>query len=81
MPETFHAYIHNTDDALLIMQACRQGLLSRMSQRLTPQDRKDLGSGCVFVYDEHESQIRRWTDGRSWSPSRILGNVYHRPIR
>ena len=31
-------------------------------------------SGAVFVFDEHESGIKRWTDGLVWSPSRILGN-------
>ena len=31
-------------------------------------------SGSVFVFDEHESGIKRWTDGLIWSPSRILGN-------
>jgi hypothetical protein len=31
-------------------------------------------SGSVFVYDEQESGIKRWTDGHSWSPSRILAN-------
>jgi len=28
----------------------------------------------VFVFDEKESGIKRWTDGLVWSPSRILGN-------
>lgn len=31
-------------------------------------------SGAVFVFDEHESGIKRWTDGLVWSPSRILNN-------
>ncbi|KAI1303227.1 hypothetical protein EDD11_005441 [Mortierella claussenii] len=30
--------------------------------------------GSVFVFDETESGICRWTDGRIWSPSRICGN-------
>lgn len=33
-----------------------------------------IRSGSVFVFDEQESGIRRWTDGRLWSPSRVLGN-------
>lgn len=33
-----------------------------------------IQSGSVFVFDERESGIKRWTDGRVWSPSRILGN-------
>lgn len=33
-----------------------------------------ITSGSVFVFDEEESGIKRWTDGFFWSPSRILGN-------
>jgi hypothetical protein len=33
-----------------------------------------ITSGSVFVFDEDESGIKRWTDGFFWSPSRILGN-------
>lgn len=33
-----------------------------------------ITSGSVFVFDEDESGIKRWTDGFYWSPSRILGN-------
>lgn len=45
-----------------------------------------MQSGSVFVFDEHESGIKRWTDGLIWSPSRILGNflIYretHKPKR
>lgn len=29
-------------------------------------------SGHIFVFEEQESRIRRWTDGILWSPSRIL---------
>ncbi|KAG0003637.1 hypothetical protein BGZ79_000390 [Entomortierella chlamydospora] len=39
--------------------------------------------GSVFVFDEEESGICRWTDGRIWSPSRICGNflVYRELFR
>lgn len=33
-----------------------------------------IRSGCVFIYEENASGIKRWTDGVTWSPSRILGN-------
>ncbi|KAM3510875.1 hypothetical protein MY11210_005478 [Beauveria gryllotalpidicola] len=33
-----------------------------------------IKSGNIFIYEEHSSGIKRWTDGVSWSPSRILGN-------
>lgn len=31
-------------------------------------------SGCVYIYEEHSSGIKCWTDGIPWSPSRILNN-------
>jgi hypothetical protein len=37
-------------------------------------ERRMITSGSVFVFDEDESGIKRWTDGFFWSPSRILGN-------
>ncbi|KAJ3417604.1 hypothetical protein HDV05_000061 [Chytridiales sp. JEL 0842] len=37
-------------------------------------EKRFLTSGMVFVYGEKESGIKRWTDGKLWSPSRIRGN-------
>ncbi|KAK9723036.1 Global transcription regulator sge1, variant 2 [Basidiobolus ranarum] len=45
-----------------------------MRRRLHEKEKKLLRSGSVYVFDEKESGIKRWTDGRLWSPSRILGN-------
>ncbi|KAI7906509.1 Gti1/Pac2 family-domain-containing protein [Cokeromyces recurvatus] len=72
--ETFHGYIETTQDVLLIFEGCRRGLLPKITKRLQERDRKMIRSGSVFVFDEKESGIKRWTDGRVWSPSRILGN-------
>ncbi|KAF9944085.1 hypothetical protein BGZ70_005059 [Mortierella alpina] len=72
--ETFHGYIETTQDTLLIFEACRRGLLPRICRRLQEKERRIIQSGTVFVFDERESGIKRWTDGLVWSPSRILGN-------
>ncbi|KAG0192485.1 hypothetical protein DFQ28_008984 [Apophysomyces sp. BC1034] len=61
-------------DALLIFEACRRGILPKISRRLQERERGTVQSGTIFVFDERESGIKRWTDGLSWSPSRILGN-------
>ncbi|KAI7869197.1 Gti1/Pac2 family-domain-containing protein [Spinellus fusiger] len=74
MTETFYGFIESTQDVLLLFEGCRQGVLPRISRRLQDKERKQIRSGSVFVFDEHESGIKRWTDGRYWSPSRILGN-------
>ncbi|KAI9592613.1 Gti1/Pac2 family-domain-containing protein [Syncephalis fuscata] len=51
--ETYFGYIDNVQDALLIIEAAR--------------------NGSIFVWDESEAGMRRWTDGRAWSPSRVSG--------
>ncbi|KAM3583254.1 Global transcription regulator sge1 [Umbelopsis sp. WA50703] len=72
---TFHGFVETTMDTLLLFEACRQNLLPKVTRRLQDRERKELvASGTVFIFDEKESGIKRWTDGLLWSPSRILGN-------
>ncbi|KAJ2555108.1 Gluconate transport-inducing protein, partial [Coemansia sp. RSA 1933] len=71
--ETYHGYVETTDDALRILEACRRGTLKRRSRRLCESERTNISSGSLFVWDESESGIRRWTDGKRWSPSRVNG--------
>jgi hypothetical protein len=72
--ETFYGLIETAEDALRIFDHCREGKLGRIRRRLHDRERGMIRSGSVFCFDEVESGIRRWTDGRLWSPSRILGN-------
>ncbi|KAF8940490.1 hypothetical protein BGZ58_006162 [Dissophora ornata] len=139
MAKTFHGRIDDTLDALIILEACRQGVLPKINRRLLAAERGELkdssivakeepellssysrstipslstpisletnprapapaspststtvlpspsliSPGSVFVFDEEESGICRWTDGRIWSPSRICGNflVYRELFR
>ena len=70
----FRGYIETTFDSLLVFEAARRGLIPRVTRRLIERERGMVQSGAVFVFDEQESGIKRWTDGLVWSPSRILGN-------
>ncbi|WVQ93914.1 hypothetical protein IAU59_000992 [Kwoniella sp. CBS 9459] len=70
----FRGYIESTWDALLVFEAARRGMIPRVTRRLIERERGMVQSGAVFVFDEHESGIKRWTDGLVWSPSRILNN-------
>ncbi|KAF9130027.1 hypothetical protein BGW39_003551 [Mortierella sp. 14UC] len=161
MAKTFHGKVNETVDALIILEACRQGALPRITRRLLAAERGEtrpppeestanannppssssahqssrrsaasassatasssssliatstsatssspsslstwgntqapassptfssssaslatsnpslIIPGSVFVFDEEESGIHRWTDGKIWSPSRICGN-------
>lgn len=64
----------STHDALLIFECVRRGIMPKVSRRLREDERRYIRSGSVFVFDERESGIKRWTDGLLWSPSRILWN-------
>lgn len=59
---------------MLIFEAVRRGILPKITRRLRDDERKLITSGTIFVFDEVESSIKRWTDGMIWSPSRILNN-------
>jgi Gti1/Pac2 family len=46
----------------------------RVTRRLLDAERADMvSSGCVFAWDEKEAGMKRWTDGRVWSASRVSG--------
>ncbi|KAI1328496.1 Gti1/Pac2 family-domain-containing protein [Xylariaceae sp. FL0255] len=75
MTPTFQGYIATTMDALILFEACLAGPMSHVPRRPHDRERPQLiKSGNVFIYEEHSSGIKRWTDGVPWSPSRILGN-------
>ncbi|KAF4450583.1 hypothetical protein F53441_6244 [Fusarium austroafricanum] len=72
---TYQGFINTTLDALVVFEACLSGQLNHVPRRPHDRERQDLiRSGNIFVYEEHASGIKRWTDSISWSPSRILGN-------
>lgn len=55
MSETFHGYIASTKDSLIVFEACRRGLLPRVTRRLQEKERHLVQSGAVFCFDENES--------------------------
>ncbi|KAK8213448.1 Global transcription regulator sge1 [Zalaria obscura] len=72
---TFHGFVQNSMDALILFEACLSGKLHHVPRRPHDRERGSLiKSGSIFIYEENASGIKRWTDGVAWSPSRILGN-------
>ncbi|KAJ7073154.1 Gti1/Pac2 family-domain-containing protein [Mycena amicta] len=69
-------HIRNVSDALVILEAVRRKLLPLITTRLSSSDRDELCSGSVFVWEEstEECGLVRWTDGRRWSQSRVVGD-------
>lgn len=75
LQSTYHGHVATTNDALVLFEACLSGQLSHVPRRPHDRERNSLiRSGCIFIYEENASGIKRWTDGVTWSPSRILGN-------
>lgn len=72
--ETYYGYVRTPADAIKLFEACRLGLLPRVQRRLSEKERQSIRSGSVFVWDEREAGMRRWTDGKSWSASRVSGS-------
>jgi Gti1/Pac2 family transcription factor len=72
--DTYHGHVRTPADAIKLFEACRLGLLPRVQRRLSEKERQSIKSGSVFVWDEREAGMRRWTDGKSWSASRVSGS-------
>ncbi|KAH8118105.1 Gti1/Pac2 family-domain-containing protein [Phellopilus nigrolimitatus] len=73
--EPFYGFVETTGDALRLIQAARQGVIPRITRRLNDLERRAMiRSGSIFIFSDEESGIKRWTEGLSWSASRIVGN-------
>ena len=73
--EPFYGFVETTGDALRLIQAARQGIIPRITRRLNDLERRAMiRSGAIFIFSDEESGIKRWTEGLTWSASRIVGN-------
>ncbi|GAA5996517.1 uncharacterized protein JCM10292_003022 [Rhodotorula paludigena] len=76
-PRSGHSYfgiVGSAQEAQAILEACKLGILPRVTRRLTDEERlRFVRAGAVFVWEEEEAGIRRWTDHIKWSPSRVSG--------
>jgi hypothetical protein len=71
----FVGYTETTLHALRLVYAASQGVIPRITRRLTDAEREAMiKTGAVFVFGVEESGIHRWTDGLLWSRSRTVGN-------
>lgn len=60
-------------DALLLIEAARQELIPTIKKRLSTNERSKIKSGSNFIWNEQIANMKRWTDGKSWSASRVNG--------
>ncbi|KAL1741909.1 Gti1/Pac2 family-domain-containing protein [Schizophyllum fasciatum] len=72
---SYYGAVETTLDALRLVHAAAHGVVPRIRRRLNESERRAMiHSGAVFVFAVDESNIKRWTDGMLWSPSRIHKN-------
>lgn len=70
--------IRSVHDAEIVLHAVSLGILPMVHRRLDDDDRLSLTTGCIYVWEERSSnplectgqEIQRFTEGRSWGPSR-----------
>jgi hypothetical protein len=88
--ETAYGYLADINDALLIVQLCMNDKMPLVRRRLTLFERENIRSGSIFSFIETNEKsnpivtpprkskdlqpMRRWTDGLSWSKSRVHGH-------
>jgi hypothetical protein len=65
-----NADIRDVADAHKVLEAVRLNILPLIRRRLVAQERAQLRSGNVFVWEEAEDSdeggLVRWTEGRRW---------------
>ena len=72
--------VRTARDAEIIFHAVALGILPMVTRRLDSEERMSLTTGCVYVWEERTSNvsesiehgIERFTEGRSWGPSRCV---------
>lgn len=89
-PTLVNMHVRNVRDAKIILHAVALGLLPMLRRRLDDEERVALRPGFIYVWEErnsnpHESNslesIQRFTDGRSWGPSKARECVRRRLSR
>ena len=70
---SYLGYCRTHLDCMVLFEAANSGLIPKRTMRLSEDERSCIDSGMVFVWDENAAGIKRWTDGKSWSTSRVSG--------
>lgn len=71
--ESSYGCLHTEADCRRLIDRVRKGTVETVKKRLSQREKTQIRPGSIFVYTEQESGIRRWTDKKEWSPSRVQG--------
>ena len=67
-------HVRDAKDAQTVFEAVRRGTLKPVTRRLNEIERSMfIQSGAIFVWEQSDDELglKRWTDGRVWSQSRM----------
>jgi len=84
-PTISNLRVRTTEDACIIFHAVRHNMLPMVKRRLDAEERRNITTGDVFVWEERGNAeasgmgIERWTDSIRWGPSRTRDDFlfYH----
>lgn len=68
---TYFGLILNLQDALLVLEGARCLILPCVRRRLNSEERQQICAGAVYVWNENECGMKRWTDGKIWLASKV----------
>ena len=60
--------VRDAQDACVVMEAVRLGILPLWTRRLNPEERQSIQPGNIYVWEEAQEKggLERWTDGRRY---------------
>ncbi|KAJ6538893.1 Gti1/Pac2 family-domain-containing protein [Mycena vulgaris] len=78
-PTCYGIRVRSPADAHVIFHGVSLGILPMITRRLDTEERRNISSGCVYVWEERGGTnaepmglgIERWTDSIRWGPSRV----------
>lgn len=74
---TYRGKIKSLYDALLVIESCRLQLFPIITRRLTGIERtKFIRPNTIFVWNETQCGMKRWTDGKLWSASKVYNGNF-----
>lgn len=71
---SYEGAVNTPMDAVILIEASRLGLVPLVHERLKYTERLKIKPGDVFIWNETTTHMKRWTDGRAWSASRVTGS-------
>lgn len=71
--ESCRCCLHSEQECHDLIRYAQMGYIGRIRRRLNEKEKNKIKPGSIFIYKEQESGIKRWTDKKEWTPSRVHG--------